>query len=60
MVRRGNRGLSQYQNVGIHTSVTEADPHRLVQLLFENVISNIYKAKGAMQNGEIALKGEAI
>ncbi|HIJ23704.1 MAG TPA: flagellar export chaperone FliS [Gammaproteobacteria bacterium] len=60
MLKKGKRGLFQYQDVGLQTSITEANPHRLVQLLFENAIANIQKAKGAMQNGEIAIKGTAI
>ncbi|MBT4130664.1 MAG: flagellar export chaperone FliS, partial [Gammaproteobacteria bacterium] len=60
MARRGSRGLFQYQDVGLSTAITEADPHRLVQLLYENAISNIHKAKGAMLNDEIAIKGKAI
>ncbi|MBT5784694.1 MAG: flagellar protein FliS, partial [Candidatus Marinimicrobia bacterium] len=51
MLKKGKRGLFQYQDVGLQTSITEANPHRLVQLLFENAIANIQKAKGAMQNG---------
>ena len=54
------RAHKEYANVGIHTSITEASPHRLVQILFEQANGELLKAKGAMKSGEIKLKGKAI
>ena len=56
--RRKDIGL--YKTVGIQTSVTEADPHRLVQLLFENLIASLNRAKGAIDNREVMLKAKEI
>lgn len=50
----------EYANVGMHTGITEASPHRLVQILFEAAIVELLKAKVAMGKGEIKLKGKAI
>lgn len=49
-----------YAAVGAETSVTDADPHRLVRLLLEGALGRIAAAKGHMQRGEIAQKGECI
>ncbi|MDH4134433.1 MAG: flagellar export chaperone FliS [Gammaproteobacteria bacterium] len=50
----------QYANVGAEAVVADADPHRLIQLLFENARGRIAAAKGHMQRGEVSMKGEAI
>ncbi len=60
MGMRAKRGLNQYQQIGVQSQVTEASPHRLVQMMFEGAISRIFKAKGAMERKEIATKGELI
>ncbi len=60
MGMRAKRGLNQYKQVGVHSQVTEASPHRLVQMMFEGAISRIFKAKGMMARKEIAQKGETI
>lgn len=52
--------MKQYQSVNVNAQVTEADPHRLIQMLFEGGLQRIAQAKGAMQYGNVALKGELI
>lgn len=52
--------MKQYQTVNVNAQVTEADPHRLIQMLLEGGLQRIAQAKGAMQYGNIALKGELI
>lgn len=52
--------MKQYQTVNVHAQVTEASPHRLIQMLFEGGLQRIAQARGAMQHGNIALKGELI
>ena len=52
--------MKQYQTVNVNAQVTEADPHRLIQMLFEGGLQRIAQAKGAMQYGNVALKGELI
>ncbi len=59
-MRARNKSADQYRSVGIQTTVTEADPHRLVQLLFENVIASMNRVKGAMNNAEVSLKAKEI
>ena len=49
-----------YQNVGAEAAVTDADPHRLIQLLLQGALDRIAVAKGHMQRGEVAPKCECI
>ncbi|EXF93880.1 flagellar biosynthesis protein FliS [Pseudomonas fluorescens HK44] len=51
------RALRQYQKVNSHAQVSEASPHRLVQMLMEGGLDRMAQAKGAMARGDIALKG---
>lgn len=52
--------LSAYVNTGIETAVPEADPHKLVMMLFEGALASIADAKLNMIRGQIAARGKAI
>lgn len=52
--------MKQYQTVNVNAQVSEADPHRLIQMLMEGGLQRIAQAKGAMQYGNTPLKGELI
>lgn len=52
--------MKQYQQVSVHSSIMDASPHRLVQMLMEGVLEKIALAKGNMARNEIASKGENI
>nr|WP_296752660.1 flagellar export chaperone FliS [Thioalkalivibrio sp.] len=54
------QALNQYRNAGPLASVNEADPHHLVQMLFEGALDRIAIARGAMRQGDVAVKGERI
>ncbi|MBF6028727.1 flagellar export chaperone FliS [Pseudomonas sp. P115] len=51
------RALRQYQKVNSHAQVSEASPHRLVQMLMEGCLDRMAQAKGALSRGDIAQKG---
>ena len=51
------RALRQYQKVNSHAQISEANPHRLVQMLMEGGLDRIAQAKGALARGDIAGKG---
>jgi flagellar protein FliS len=52
--------LRQYQKVGAQAQVSEANPHRLVQMLMEGGLDRIAQAKGAMERKDIPGKGVLI
>ena len=51
------RALRQYQKVNTHAQISEASPHRLVQMLMEGGLDRMAQAKGALSRGDIAQKG---
>ncbi|ACE83994.1 flagellar export chaperone FliS [Cellvibrio japonicus] len=50
--------LKQYRKLGIESEVSNASPHRLIQLLFEGALGRLAAAQGALQRGDLAIKGE--
>ncbi|KXS54353.1 MAG: flagellar protein FliS [Marinobacter sp. T13-3] len=53
-------GLQAYQRVNTQTSITDADPHKLVQLLYNGAIERINMAKARMQAKDHAGKGQLL
>jgi len=49
-----------YAAVGLETGVPNADPHRLVLMLFDGAIMAIATAGNHLKSGQIGPKGEAI
>jgi flagellar protein FliS len=52
--------VQQYKRVETHSSVFEADPHRLIQMLLQGALDKIALAKGFIQRGDVAEKGRHI
>lgn len=52
--------LQQYQQVKNRTVMDSASPHRLIQMLFEGALERLASAKGHIQRGDMARKGESI
>ena len=52
--------IAAYQKVGLDAAVEVADPYRLILLLFAGAQAAIGNARAAMQQQQIAAKGEAI
>lgn len=44
--------MQQYQAVGVQTSIMDADPHRLIQLLFQGAADNMSAAKGFIEHAD--------
>ncbi|WP_166263157.1 flagellar export chaperone FliS [Marinobacter caseinilyticus] len=53
-------GLQAYQRVNTQTSITDADPHKLIQLLYNGALERINMAKARMQAKDIEGKGKLI
>lgn len=54
------KGLQAYQRVSTQTSTIDADPHRLIQLLYSGAIERINMAKSRIQAKDHAAKGQLI
>ena len=54
------RAASAYKSVGLETSVSGADAHGLVGLLFTALMQSLGTAQTALKRGDIAAKGRAI
>lgn len=52
--------MRQYQSVNTQARAIEADPHRLIQMLIEGGLTRLAQARGAMERGQTALKGDLI
>jgi flagellar protein FliS len=52
--------LKSYAKVQYRANVEIASPHRLIDMLYEGAIERIVQAKGAMEYGNIELKGNKI
>ena len=50
--------LQQYARIGAESAITCADPHELVRLLYEGALQRIAAARGCIERGDIAGKGE--
>jgi flagellar protein FliS len=54
------KGLKAYQQVNTQTSITDADPHRLIQLLYNGALERINMAKARMHAKDFEGKGKLI
>jgi len=53
-------GISAYRQVGTAGSVEQADPHRLIGMLFDGALARIASAAGHIQRGAVAEKAVEI
>jgi flagellar secretion chaperone FliS len=61
------RGAAQYRAVRSHGLVADASPSRLVQIMFEHILSELATAQGCMERikdnlplGEVVAKGKSL
>jgi flagellar protein FliS len=64
---QSNRGAAQYCAVSSHGLVADASPTRLVQIMFEHILSNLAVAQGCMERikdnrplNDVVAKGAAM
>jgi len=56
-----HRSMSNvYRQIDVQTGITGASPHQLIAMLFNGALASIARARGAMGEGDIAAKCEAI
>ena len=47
------RSANAYKRVSVESSVSDASPHKLVEMLFEGLLSNVGSAAAALERGDI-------
>ena len=57
---RQSAALKAYNEVGVRSGVDDADPHRLIQMLMQGALDRMASARGHLERGEVAQKGEQI
>jgi len=57
---RNAAAMNQYKQVNVQASVENADPHTLIQMLFDGAIERLNMAKMHIKQNNIAMKGESI
>ena len=60
MTPTGAAATQQYRNLDLHGNVEDASPHRLIQMMMERTLAKIGMARGHMERGEVARKGENV
>lgn len=55
-----HRAGGLYQQIGVETRLTGANPHQLVAMLFDGYMEALAQARGALAKGDALLKGQAI
>lgn len=54
------QALNRYQQLGVEAEIGEASPHRLVALMLQGALGRVVAARGALEAGQTARKGELI
>jgi flagellar protein FliS len=57
---RASKSASAYKQVSVETSVGQASPHNLVEMLFDGLLVAVGAARAAMQRGDIKTKCKQI
>jgi flagellar protein FliS len=52
--------LAAYRSTSVHSGVAASDPHRLIVMLMDGALERIATARGIMQNGGGAEKGQLL
>ena len=50
----------EYHQFGVLQEIESASPHRLIQLLMEGALTRIARARGSLERGQLAEKGQQI
>ena len=58
--RTAAAAVRHYQSMDLHANVEDASPHRLIQMMMEGALTKISRARGSMEQDEIAAKGANI
>ena len=59
MQTTARKNIDVYTQVNKYSGVTDASPHRLVEMLLEGALEKLAKAKYFLKRGELVTKGDA-
>ena len=54
------KGINAYNQVSVQTDISDASPHRIIQMLIDAALQKICAAKGFIENKNISKKGELL
>lgn len=54
------RSANAYKRVSLEVGIDQANPHRLIDMLFDGLLTNVNAARGALARGDIAAKCQHI
>lgn len=57
---RSSKSASAYRQVSVETSVDQANPHNLVEMLFDGLLVAVGAARAALERGDIKTKCQQI
>lgn len=60
MIAPNQRGVSAYRSVGVETRAQAHDQYQLVLMMYETVLENLARARGAIEQGNTSAKLEHI
>lgn len=60
MFHSSSNPANLYSEVSVDTGVNSADPHRLIELLFEKAEEHLLIAENAISRGDLTTKGQSI
>lgn len=52
--------IASYKRINVETSAPAMDKHQIVKLLYDGLLENLMVARGALDRGDMAAKGQAI
>ena len=52
--------IASYKRINVETSAPTMDKHQIVKLLYDGLLENLMVARGALERGDVAAKGQAI
>ncbi len=56
----GQQAINRYRQMGEQARALEASPHQLVQMMLDGAVGRLAAARGALETGSVATKGELI
>lgn len=60
MYASNSLAAKSYESLSLETSIADADPHRLISLLYAGALESIARARGALASGDTVGRGKTV